>query len=68
MSQRQPDYETLRAAQARAQEGHVQRVEHGLATVTTYSATCICGHVERSTIRYAAHELYLVDHIKSWDE
>ena len=27
MSQRQPDYETLRAAQARAQEGHVQRVE-----------------------------------------
>jgi hypothetical protein len=27
MSQRQPDYEDLRARQARAQEGHVQRVE-----------------------------------------
>lgn len=27
MSQRMPDYEALRAAQARAQEGHVHRVE-----------------------------------------
>ena len=42
--------------------------EHGLYASTLYSATCICGQIERSTIRYAAEELYLRDHIKAATE
>jgi len=37
--------------------------EHQIASSTLYSATCTCGHVERSTIRFAAVEVYMKGHI-----
>lgn len=43
-------------------------MKHGISSTTMYSATCTCGHVERSTIRFAALELYLQDHIDESNE
>jgi hypothetical protein len=38
-------------------------MKHEIASSTLHSATCTCGHIERSTIQYAALEVYLRDHI-----